>query len=58
MIDAKENLIYITHISSDIRKLTTGLLVNPIKIEVAPRNTAAELVEQIAYLVNKANKTP
>jgi len=31
-------------------------LVNPIKIEVAARNTAAETVEQVAYLCNKANK--
>jgi len=32
------------------------LLVNPVKIEVAPRNTAAETVEQIAYLCNKTSK--
>ena len=31
-------------------------MINPVKIEVAPRNTAAETVEQIAYLCNKANK--
>ncbi len=53
----RQNLLFSATFSSDIRKLTTGLLVNPIKIEVAPRNTAAELVEQVAYLVNKTNKT-
>ncbi len=53
----RQNLLFSATFSEDIRKLTTGLLVNPVKIEVAPRNTAAELVEQIAYLVNKANKT-
>ncbi|MDD4905115.1 MAG: DEAD/DEAH box helicase [Methylobacter tundripaludum] len=53
----RQNLLFSATFSEDIRKLTTGLLVNPIKIEVAPRNTAAELVEQVAYLVNKANKT-
>lgn len=53
----RQNLLFSATFSSDIRKLTTGLLVNPIKIEVAPRNTAAELVEQVAYLVNKVNKT-
>lgn len=53
----RQNLLFSATFSEDIRKLTTGLLVNPIKIEVAARNTAAELVEQIAYLVNKANKT-
>ena len=53
----RQNLLFSATFSNDIRKLTTGLLVNPVKIEVAPRNTAAELVEQVAYLVNKANKT-
>jgi len=53
----RQNLLFSATFSEDIRKLTTGLLVNPIKIEVAPRNTAAELVEQIAYLVNKTDKT-
>lgn len=53
----RQNLLFSATFSEDIRKLTTGLLVNPIKIEVAPRNTAAELVEQIAYLTNKASKT-
>lgn len=53
----RQNLLFSATFSEDIRKLTTGLLVNPIKIEVAPRNTSAELVEQIAYLVNKTDKT-
>ncbi|CAA9889971.1 RNA helicase [Candidatus Methylobacter favarea] len=52
----RQNLLFSATFSDDIRKLTIGLLVNPIKIEVAPRNTAAELVEQIAYLVNKTDK--
>jgi ATP-dependent RNA helicase RhlE len=53
----RQNLLFSATFSEDIRKLTTGLLVNPVKIEVAPRNTAAETVEQTAYLCNKANKT-
>ncbi|WP_305908032.1 DEAD/DEAH box helicase [Methylomarinum sp. Ch1-1] len=53
----RQNLLFSATFSEDIRKLTTGLLVNPVKIEVAPRNTAAELVEQRAYLVNKTDKT-
>ncbi|MDI1229730.1 MAG: DEAD/DEAH box helicase [Methylobacter sp.] len=53
----RQNLLFSATFSEDIRKLTTGLLVNPIKIEVAARNTAAELIQQVAYLVNKANKT-
>ncbi|MCK5829832.1 MAG: DEAD/DEAH box helicase [Methylococcales bacterium] len=53
----RQNLLFSATFSSDIRKLTTGLLVNPIKIEVAARNTAAELVDQVAYLVDKTSKT-
>ncbi|WP_027159297.1 DEAD/DEAH box helicase [Methylobacter luteus] len=52
----RQNLLFSATFSDDIRKLTTGLLVNPVKIEVAPRNTAAELVEQIVYTVNKTQK--
>ena len=52
----RQNLLFSATFSEDIRKLTTGLLVNPIKIEVAARNTAAETVEQVAYLCNKTQK--
>ena len=52
----RQNLLFSATFSDEIRKLTTGLLTNPIKIEVAPRNTAAETVKQIAYLCNKASK--
>ena len=52
----RQNLLFSATFLEDIRKLTTGLLVNPIKIEVAARNTAAETVEQLVYLCNKASK--
>jgi len=52
----RQNLLFSATFSEDIRKLTTGLLVNPVKIEVAPRNTAAETIEQCAYTVNKTQK--
>ena len=52
----RQNLLFSATFSEEIRKLTTGLLINPVKIEVAPRNTAAEKVEQIAYLCNKSQK--
>lgn len=52
----RQNLLFSATFSEEIRKLTTGLLINPVKIEVAPRNTAAETVEQIAYLCNKTQK--
>lgn len=52
----RQNLLFSATFSEEIRKLTTGLLVNPVKIEVAPRNTAAETIEQVAYTVNKSSK--
>ena len=52
----RQNLLFSATFSEDIRKLTTGLLVNPVKIEVAPRNTAADTVEQLAFLCNKTQK--
>ncbi len=52
----RQNLLFSATFSEEIRKLTTGLLVNPIKIEVAARNIAAETVEQVAYLCNKTQK--
>ncbi len=52
----RQNLLFSATFSEDIRKLTIGLLVNPIKIEVAARNTVAETVEQVAYLCNKTQK--
>lgn len=53
----RQNLLFSATFSDDIRQLTTGLLVNPIKIEVAPPNAAATSVEQIAYTCNKASKS-
>jgi ATP-dependent RNA helicase RhlE len=53
----RQNLLFSATFSADIRKLTQNLLVNPVKIEVAVENAAADTVEQVAYTVNKAAKT-
>jgi ATP-dependent RNA helicase RhlE len=53
----RQNLLFSATFSADIRKLTQGLLVNPVQIEVAVENAAADTVEQIAYSVNKTAKT-
>lgn len=42
--------------SNDIRKLAKGLVHNPVEISVAPRNTAAERIEQIMYAAEKSQK--
>lgn len=53
----RQNLLFSATFSADIRKLTQSLLVNPVKIEVAVENAAADTVEQVAYTVNKSAKT-
>jgi ATP-dependent RNA helicase RhlE len=53
----RQNLLFSATFSADIRKLTQNLLVNPVQIEVAVENAAADTVEQIAYSVNKTAKT-
>jgi ATP-dependent RNA helicase RhlE len=53
----RQNLLFSATFSAEIRKLTQNLLVNPVQIEVAVENAAAETVEQIAYSVNKTAKT-
>ena len=53
----RQNLLFSATFSADIRKLTQGLLHNPVTVEVAAENAAADTVEQIAYTVNKTSKT-
>ena len=53
----RQNLLFSATFSADIRKLTSELLVNPLKIEVAVENAAADTIEQIVYTVNKNSKS-
>lgn len=52
----RQNLMFSATFSQDIRALCSGLLHDPISVEVAARNTAAETVEQEVYRVEKADK--
>jgi ATP-dependent RNA helicase RhlE len=52
----RQNLLFSATFSDDIRKLAAGLLDRPESIDVAPRNTPAELVSQRAHPVNKSRK--
>jgi ATP-dependent RNA helicase RhlE len=52
----RQNLLFSATYSEDIRRLATGLLHEPVEIEVARRNAAIELVEQRAYMVPKDQK--
>lgn len=52
----RQNLLFSATFSSEIRSLANNLLHNPLEINVAPKNTAAETVDQKIYPVDKARK--
>ncbi len=52
----RQNLLFSATYSEEIRKLADGLLRNPVLIEVARRNTAAELVTQVVHPVDRVRK--
>ena len=52
----RQNLLFSATFSEDIRKLAAGLLKNPETIDVAPRNSTAELISQRVYQVDKGRK--
>lgn len=54
--ESKQTLMFSATFSKEIRKLASTLLENPVQIEVAPRNTAAEQVEQMVHLVDRDRK--
>ncbi|NEQ53929.1 MAG: DEAD/DEAH box helicase [Leptolyngbya sp. SIO3F4] len=54
--ESRQTLMFSATFSTAIRKLARTLLYNPVQIEVAPRNTAAEQVEQFVYRVDRARK--
>jgi ATP-dependent RNA helicase RhlE len=52
----RQNLMFSATFSNDIRTLAGGFLTNPATVDVAPRNTAAELVEQAVIPVDRERK--
>ncbi len=52
----RQNLMFSATYSEDIRELADKILKDPAQIEVARRNTAAELVKQSVFEVNKDRK--
>ncbi|MGJ8515932.1 DEAD/DEAH box helicase [Carnimonas bestiolae] len=53
----RQNLLFSATFSADIRTLTESILHNPVSIDVAPRNSAAETVEQAVYKIDKPLKS-
>ena len=52
----KQTLLFSATFSKEIKKLTKDLLKTPALIEVAARNTASELVNQVVHPVDKSRK--
>lgn len=52
----RQNLLFSATFSDEIRKLAKELLVRPVEIDVAPRNTSAALVAQMIHPVDKSRK--
>ena len=52
----RQNLLFSATFSNEIRQLADGLLDAPVSIDVAPRNTPAELVAQRIHPVDKGRK--
>lgn len=52
----RQNLLFSATFSDEIKQLATKLLIHPQSIEVAPRNTASELVEHKVHFVDKKRK--
>ena len=52
----RQNLLFSATFSDEIKELSDGLLNSPVLIEVARRNTAAELVTQVVHPVDRERK--
>ena len=53
----KQTLLFSATFSDDIKQLANGLLKSPALIEVARRNTTAELITQVVHPVDRKNKS-
>ncbi|MFL5776094.1 MAG: DEAD/DEAH box helicase, partial [Chloroflexota bacterium] len=52
----RQNLLFSATFSEEIRRLAAGLLHDPVTVQVTPRNTATELVTQVAHPVDRHRK--
>ena len=52
----RQNLLFSATFSDDIERLARRLLRDPVRIQVAPRNTPTELVTHRVFLVDRSDK--
>ncbi|WP_082338229.1 DEAD/DEAH box helicase [Roseivirga seohaensis] len=53
----RQNLLFSATFSTEIKQLAGSFMTDPILVEATPKNTAAELVIQKVYHVDKVKKT-
>ncbi len=52
----RQNLLFSATFSDDVRALADGLLHDPARVQATPRNTTAELVDQLVHPVDRERK--
>jgi ATP-dependent RNA helicase RhlE len=52
----RQTLMFSATMPPDIRQLADSILSNPVRVQVAAKNVAADLVQQSVYFVEKRNK--
>ncbi|MCD8404175.1 DEAD/DEAH box helicase [Tenacibaculum dicentrarchi] len=53
----RQNLMFSATFSTEIKRLASGILRNPVSVEAEPENSTAEKVAQKVYTVDKGKKT-
>jgi ATP-dependent RNA helicase RhlE len=53
---SRQNLMFSATFSDDIRRLAGGILRDPATVEVAPRNTTLDAIQQLVYPVDRDRK--
>ena len=56
MPQQKQTLLFSATFSNDIKKLASGLLKDPVLVEVARENTTADQISQVVHYVDKGRK--
>jgi len=53
----RQNLFFSATMPKEIANLASEILVNPVKVEVAPVSSTADTIQQSIYFVDNSNKT-
>lgn len=54
----RHNLFFSATMPPDIEKLANSILINPVRVEVTPISSTAELISQTVMFVDRDNKRP